>query len=104
MGGGDGLDVALRGRGFTAVVIHYGHLATDRESLKKINAAVLGNFGAQGQGIAADDVKNSSQHSSGTENLWILKSTPMPDTPLRNRNNLAGCRSSDASRCLEPYG
>jgi hypothetical protein len=39
--------MALEEPGLTAVVINYGDLATDHESVKKINAAVVGIFGAQ---------------------------------------------------------
>jgi len=38
-------------------VINYGHLATDPDALKKINAPILGLFGAQDQGIPPADVK-----------------------------------------------
>src|ERR1700740_546280 len=39
MGGGYSLDVALQESTLRATVINYGHLATDPESLKKINAS-----------------------------------------------------------------
>jgi carboxymethylenebutenolidase len=57
MGGGYSLDVALTEPTLTADVIHYGHLATDQASLKKINASVLGIFGGQDRGIPPEDVK-----------------------------------------------
>jgi len=47
-------------------VIHYGHLATDPESLKKINAAMLGIFGGQDRGIPVDDVKKFEQTFEAT--------------------------------------
>jgi dienelactone hydrolase len=46
MGGGYSLDVALQEPTLAADVINYGHLATDPEALKKINASLLGIFGA----------------------------------------------------------
>jgi len=61
MGGGYSLDVALQEPTLTADVINYGHLATDSESLKKINAAILGIFGGQDRGIPVDDVKKFEQ-------------------------------------------
>src|SRR5436305_7330040 len=57
MGGGFSLDVALLEPTLAATVINYGHLATDPADLKKINAAILGNFGGKDQGISPDDVK-----------------------------------------------
>jgi carboxymethylenebutenolidase len=56
MGGGFALDVALQEPTLRAVVINYGHLATDTDSLKAINASVLGLFGGQDRGITPDDV------------------------------------------------
>jgi carboxymethylenebutenolidase len=56
MGGGFALDVALQEPTLRAVVINYGHLATETNSLKTINASVLGLFGAQDRGITPDDV------------------------------------------------
>lgn len=61
MGGGYSLDVALEEPTLAADVIHYGHLATDPENLKKINAPVLGIFGAQDKGIPPEDVKKFEQ-------------------------------------------
>src|SRR5207253_9754416 len=57
MGGGYSLDVALQEPTLAADVINYGHLATDADDLKKINAPILGNFGGQDQGIQPADVK-----------------------------------------------
>src|SRR5271166_4798516 len=42
MGGGYSLDVALQEPTLAATVINYGHLATDVEALKRINAHILG--------------------------------------------------------------
>src|SRR6202451_4152696 len=44
MGGGYSLDVALDEPTLAADVINYGHLATDIDALKKINAPILGSF------------------------------------------------------------
>ena len=57
MGGGYSLDVALQEPTLAAAVINYGHLAADADSIKKINASVLGIFGGQDRGIPVDDVK-----------------------------------------------
>jgi carboxymethylenebutenolidase len=56
MGGGYSLDVALDEPTLAADVINYGHLVTDPAAIKKINAPILGLFGAQDQGITPDDV------------------------------------------------
>src|ERR1051326_7011788 len=57
MGGGYALDVALEEPTLAADVINYGHLATDPNELKKINAPILGLFGGQDKGIPPEDVR-----------------------------------------------
>src|SRR5450631_3270357 len=61
MGGGYALNLALQEPTSAATVINYGHLATDADSLKKINASVLGIFGGQDRGIPVEDVKKFEQ-------------------------------------------
>jgi carboxymethylenebutenolidase len=61
MGGGYALDVALEEPDLTAVVINYGHLAADKDDLKKMNASVLGIFGGQDRGIPLTEVKKFEQ-------------------------------------------
>jgi len=56
-GGGYSFKVALQEPTLTADVINYGHQATDPESLKKINASILGIFGGRDRGIPVEDVK-----------------------------------------------
>lgn len=60
-GGGYSLAVALEEPGLAADVINYGHLATDPANLKKINAPILGLFGAKDRGIPPEDVKKFEQ-------------------------------------------
>src|SRR6202140_1631550 len=61
MGGGYALDGALQEPTLAADVINYGHLATDPDALKKINAPILGLFGGQDHGITPDDVHKFEQ-------------------------------------------
>ena len=67
MGGGYSLDVALQEPTLAADVIHYGHLATDPEALKKINAPILGIFGGKDRGIPPEDV---NKFEAGPETTW----------------------------------
>src|SRR5215470_18003310 len=60
-GGGYSLDVALQEPTLAADVINYGHLAVDAESLRKINASILGIFGGKDRGIPVEDVKKFEQ-------------------------------------------
>jgi len=57
MGGGYALDLARQELDLAALVINYGHLATEAETLKKANASTLCLFGPQDRGITPDDVK-----------------------------------------------
>ena len=69
MGGGYSLDVALQEPTLAAAVINYGHLATDLDAIKKINAPILGLFGAQfGVGAPRDKgVPGEQQHGQHAE-------------------------------------
>jgi carboxymethylenebutenolidase len=97
MGGGYALDVALQEAWLSADVIHYGHLLTDRESLKKIQAAILGNFGAQDHGISADDVQKFRQTLQRDGKNVDIKIYPDAGHGFENSNNKGGYRSEDAS-------
>ncbi len=57
MGGGWSIKLAVDQPKLAAVVVNYGSLPTDPASIAKIHAPVLGNFGADDQGIPPKDVK-----------------------------------------------
>ncbi|MCU1297344.1 MAG: Carboxymethylenebutenolidase [Acidobacteriaceae bacterium] len=96
MGGGYSLDVALQEPALTADVINYGHLATDPESLKKINAAILGNFGGQDQGIPPADVNKFAQTLKQMGKTVDVKIYPDAGHAFENPNNKGGYRAQDA--------
>jgi carboxymethylenebutenolidase len=97
MGGGYSLDVALQEPTLKAAVINYGHLATDPDSLKKINAAILGNFGGQDQGIPAADVKKFEQTLKQDGKKVDIKIYPDAGHAFENPNNKSGYRADDAA-------
>lgn len=97
MGGGYSLDMALAEPTLAATVINYGHLATDPEELKKINAPILGLFGGQDRGITPDDV-----HKFETSMKQLGKKidvTIYPDAGhgFQNPNNKDGYRAADTA-------
>jgi carboxymethylenebutenolidase len=51
MGGGYSLQAAIDEPSLSACVINYGRLVTDSKTIAKIRAPMLGNFGAEDQGI-----------------------------------------------------
>lgn len=97
MGGGYSLDVALQEPTLTAAVINYGHLAVEPDSLKKINASILGIFGGQDRGIPVDDVKKfEAQLKQMGKRVEIVIYSDAGHA-FENPNNKDGYRSADAA-------
>lgn len=97
MGGGLSLDAALQEPDLAAAVINYGHLATDPEALKKINAPILGLFGGQDRGIAPDDVKKFELALKQLGKKVEIKIYPDAGHAFENPNNKDGYRAEDAA-------
>ncbi len=97
MGGGYSLDVALQEPTLTADVINYGHLATDSESLKKINASILGIFAGKDNGIPVDDVKKFEQSLKQQGKKIDVVIYPDAGHGFENPNNKASYRADDAA-------
>jgi carboxymethylenebutenolidase len=97
MGGGYSLDVALQEPTLAADVINYGHLATDPEALKKINAPILGSFGAQDRGITPDDVHKFEAAMKQLDKRVDLKIYDDAGHGFENPNNKDGYRPADAA-------
>ncbi|MBS1852168.1 MAG: dienelactone hydrolase family protein [Acidobacteria bacterium] len=97
MGGGYALDVALQEPTLAATVINYGHLATDKQQLGKINASILGLFGGQDLGIPAEDVKKfeADLKSLGKNAQTVIY--PDAGHAFENPNNKNGYRPADAA-------
>jgi carboxymethylenebutenolidase len=96
MGGGYSLNVALQEPTLAAAVINYGHLATDADSLKKINASILGIFGGQDRGIPVDDVKKFEQTLKAEGKKVEIVIYPDAGHAFENPNNKTGYRAEDA--------
>jgi carboxymethylenebutenolidase len=97
MGGGYSLDVALQEPDLAATVINYGHLATDTEALKKINAPILGLFGGQDRGITPDDVHKFEQSLKQLGKKIDVKIYDDAGHAFENPNNKDGYRAADAA-------
>jgi len=96
MGGGYSLDVALQEATLAADVINYGHLATDPDALKKINAPILGSFGAQDRGITPDDVHKFEAALKQLGKKVDIKIYDDAGHAFENPNNKDGYRAADA--------
>lgn len=97
MGGGYSLDTALAEPRLAATVINYGRFATDPSALKKINAAILGNFGGQDRGITPEDVKKFQQTMERLGKKIDVKIYPDAGHAFENPNNKQGYRADDAA-------
>ena len=97
MGGGYSLDVALQEPTLAADVINYGHLATDTEALKKINAPILGSFGGQDHGITPDDVHKFEAAMKQVGKKIDVKIYDDAGHGFENPNNKEGYRAADAA-------
>lgn len=96
MGGGYSLDVALQQPDLAADVINYGHLVTDPNEIKKINAPILGLFGAQDRGITPDDVKAFEAEMKKQGKKIDVTIYPDAGHAFENPNNKDGYRPKDA--------
>jgi len=97
MGGGYSLEVALQEPTLAADVINYGHLATDPEALKKINASLLGIFGAQDRGIPVADVRKFGETLDNMGKKIEIKIYDDAGHAFQNPNNKDGYRAADAA-------
>jgi carboxymethylenebutenolidase len=97
MGGGYSLDVALQEPTLAADVINYGHLATDKDALKKINAPILGSFGGQDQGIPPADVKKFGEALDQLGKKESIKIYDDAGHGFQNLNNKTGYREADTA-------
>ena len=101
MGGGYSLDVALQEPALKADVINYGHLTTDRESIAKIHAPILGIFGGQDRGISVDDVKKFEQALKQQGKKVEIVIYPDAGHGFENPNNKDGYRAADATNAWQ---
>ena len=97
MGGGYSLDVALQEPTLAADVINYGHLATDPEALKKINAPILGLFGALDKGIPPHDVTKFEETLEQMGKKVEIKIYDDAGHGFENPVNKDGYRAADAA-------
>src|ERR1700719_2667457 len=97
MGGGYALDVALEEPTLAVDVINYGHLATDADSIKKINAPILGLFGGQDQGITPDDVHEFEAAMKQAGKKIEIRIYDDAGHAFENPNNKSGYRAADAT-------
>jgi len=100
MGGGYALQLAIASPDLKAVAINYGALATDKDALAKIHAAVLGNFGGKDQGIPPDAVHAFEAAMKSLGKPVDAKIYPDAGHAFENPNNKMGYRADDGADAL----
>jgi carboxymethylenebutenolidase len=101
MGGGYALDLTVGEPRLAASVINYGHLATERSTLEKIQAPILGIFGGQDRGISVDSVRNFEQQMKALGKSVEIKIYTDAGHAFENPDNKAGYREADAKDAWE---
>lgn len=101
MGGGYALDLAIADPKLKAAVINYGHLASDKTTLQKIDGAILGIFGGQDRGIPVDAVKKFEADLKALGKSVEIKIFPDAGHAFENPNNQQGYRADDAKQAWE---
>ncbi len=107
MGGGYSLQLAIHEPRLVACVVNYGAMPTDAADIQKINAPVLGNFGALDQGIPPDAVHAFETAMKGAGKSIDVKIYDGAGHAFENPNNKDGYRpeaTADAwSRIVDFY-
>jgi carboxymethylenebutenolidase len=97
MGGGYALDLAIADPKLRVAVINYGHLASDKATLKKIHASILGIFGGQDKGIPVADIRKFETQLEAMGKKVEIHIYPDAGHAFENPNNQQGFRPQDAT-------
>jgi carboxymethylenebutenolidase len=97
MGGSFAMQLAVAEPSLRAVAINYGAPETDPAQLKKIHAAILGNFGAQDRGITPKDVADFAAAMKAIGHPVDVKEYPDAGHAFQNPNNKTGYRPEDTA-------
>jgi carboxymethylenebutenolidase len=105
MGGGYALSFAVADPNLKAVVANYGPPPTDPDSLAKIKADILGNYGGLDKGIPPDSVQRFAADMKKFRPGKSLDIKIYPDAghAFENPNNKTGYRAGDAADARSRY-
>ena len=96
-GGGYSLQLAIEEPTLAADVINYGDVSASPDELKKINAPILGLFGAHDQGITPDDVKKFGEELDKLGKKGDITIYPDAGHGFQNPMNGAGYKPEDTA-------
>lgn len=97
MGGGLSLQLAVHEPQLAACVVNYGAMPTDPADIAKIQAPVLGNFGAEDRGIPPSAVKAFGEALDAAGKIGDVKIYDGAGHAFENPNNKAGYRAEAAA-------
>jgi carboxymethylenebutenolidase len=97
MGGGYALDLAIADPRLKVAVINYGHLASDKTTLKKIHAQILGIFGGQDKGISVADVHKFETEMNALDKKVDIHIFSDAGHGFENPNNQEAYRAEDTA-------
>lgn len=97
MGGGFALDLAFNEPRAAALVINYGHLMTNPQSIASLKPPILGNFGALDTGIPPKDVQKFEQDLAAAGKKSDIKIYANAGHAFMNPNNKKGYVKEDAA-------
>jgi carboxymethylenebutenolidase len=106
MGGGWSIKLAEDQPKLAACVVNYGALPSDPEIIAKINAPMLGNFGADDQGIPATDVRAFEAAMKAVGKPTDIKIYDGAGHAFQNPNNKQGFRpeaAADAAQRISAF-
>ncbi|PYV47313.1 MAG: dienelactone hydrolase family protein [Acidobacteria bacterium] len=96
-GGGYSLQLAIEEPTLAADVINYGDVSASSDELKRINAPILGLFGAHDQGITPDDVKKFGEELDKLGKKGDITIYPDAGHGFQNPVNGAGYKPEDTA-------
>jgi carboxymethylenebutenolidase len=101
MGGSWSIKFAVDQPKLAACVVNYGWLPSDPALIAKIKAPVLGNFGAEDQGIPPKDVKAFESAMKASGKIADIKIYDGAGHAFENPNNKQGYRPEAAADAMQ---
>jgi carboxymethylenebutenolidase len=97
MGGGFSLMLAVHEPKLAACVVNYGSMPTDKDEIQRIQAPVLGNFGAEDRGITPSAVGAFEGAMKAAQKSIDVKIYDGAGHAFENPNNKLGYREAAAN-------
>jgi carboxymethylenebutenolidase len=97
MGGGFSLLLAVHEPKLAACVVNYGSMPTDKDEIQRIQAPVLGNFGAEDRGIPPSAVEAFEGAMKAAQKSIDVKIYDGAGHAFENPNNKLGYREAAAN-------